>query len=265
MKRHQKCIMGSTMDVERAQPTARDSADIMRQLTVGISCQNEVITHSNVLAREEIERKIDKEEEKKNKFSKLHASFKNMLLMAFSTDGDRAASTLTPSCKYFFEQETVGVADQYLQVLFRDLGMPDVGFAHGVIQAFLSGQFLYSSRDPLPIFRSFAFTKLRDKFDNQRRLLIHLKAKDGKARTNEEINESIRQVVKSPSGFNVLKEQLKIFGALNQIFVGKDAMSTRGIWELYKDIKQHKSFLKHKCYLDIILPTKICSTICSKI
>ena len=125
MKRHQECIMGSTMDVERAQPTARDSADIMRQLTVGISRQNEVITHSNVLAREEIERKIDKEEEKKNKFSKLHASFKNMLLMVFSTDGDRAASSLTPSCKSFFEHETAGVADQHLQVLFRDLGTPD--------------------------------------------------------------------------------------------------------------------------------------------
>ena len=70
--------MGSTRDVERAHPTVRDSADVMRQLAAGISCQNEVITQSNALAREEIERKIDKEEEKKNKFSKIHASFRNM-------------------------------------------------------------------------------------------------------------------------------------------------------------------------------------------
>ena len=151
-------------------------------------------------------------------------------MMASSTDGDRAATLLTPSCTSFFEQETAGVADQHLQVLFRELGFPDVGFAHGVIQAFLSGQFLYFEPGCPNKFSIFCFyEKLRDKFDNQRRLLIHLKAKDGKARTNEEINKSIHQVVKSPSGFNGLKEQLKIFRALNHIFFGKDAMSTRGI------------------------------------
>ena len=111
--------MGSTSEVERTQLSARDSADIMRQLAAGISRQNEVITRSNELTREEIERKIEKDEEKKNKFGKLHASFKKMLMMAFSTDGDRAASSLTPSCTSFFEQETAGVADQHLQVLFR--------------------------------------------------------------------------------------------------------------------------------------------------
>ena len=110
--------MGSTMDVERAQPTARDSADVMKQLTTGISRQSEVISESNFLAREEFDRKIEKDEEKKNKFSKLHASFKNMLLIASSTDGDRAVATLSPFCLSFFEQDTAGLADQYLLVLF---------------------------------------------------------------------------------------------------------------------------------------------------
>ena len=46
--------MGSTSDVEGAQPSALDSADVMKQLTAGISRQNEVISEANFLAREEL-------------------------------------------------------------------------------------------------------------------------------------------------------------------------------------------------------------------
>ena len=66
-----------------------------------------------------------------------------MLLNASSTDGDRAAKEITSACRSFFNQETAGLADQQLSVLFRELGFPDVSFAHGVVQAFLSGHFLY--------------------------------------------------------------------------------------------------------------------------
>ena len=76
----------------------------MQQLTAGISRQNEVISESNVLAREEFGIKQEKDEEKKNRFSKLHSSFQIMLVMASSTDGDRAATTVSPSCLYFFKQ-----------------------------------------------------------------------------------------------------------------------------------------------------------------
>ena len=83
-KRHQECIMGSTKDIEGAQPSSLDSSDIMHQLTAGISRQNEVISESNVLAREELRRKKEKDEEKKNRLSKIHSSFQNMLLMESS-------------------------------------------------------------------------------------------------------------------------------------------------------------------------------------
>ena len=49
--------MGSTKDIEGVQPSALDSADIMQQLTAGIFRQNEVVSESNVLAREEFGRK----------------------------------------------------------------------------------------------------------------------------------------------------------------------------------------------------------------
>ena len=43
----------------------------------------------------------------------------------------------------FFNQETSGLDDQQLSVLFRELGFLDVGFAHVFVQAFLSGHFMY--------------------------------------------------------------------------------------------------------------------------
>ena len=55
---------------------------------------------------------------------------------------------------------------------------------------------------------------------------MHLKSKDGKAKSNEEINESLRQVVVAPSNFTKMKEQIKIFGELNQIFLRKEAKTT---------------------------------------
>ena len=128
--RHHKCIMGSTKDIEFAHPSALESADIMQKLTAGISRKNEVISESNVLSREEFGRKQEKDEEKKNRFSKIHSSFQNMLLIASSIDGDRTATTVSPSCLSFFKQETAGLANQQLLVIFREMGLPDVGFSH---------------------------------------------------------------------------------------------------------------------------------------
>ena len=62
---------------------------------------------------------------------------------------------------------------------------------------------------------------------------MNLKSKDGKAKINEEINESLRQVVVAPSNFTKMKEQIKIFGGLNQNVLGKEAKTTEGIWDFY--------------------------------
>ena len=40
-------------------------------------------------------------------------------------------------------KETADLADLQLPVLFRELGLPDVGLAHGVVQAFHGGHFMY--------------------------------------------------------------------------------------------------------------------------
>ena len=108
------------------------------------------------------------------------------------------------------------------------MGFPDVGFSHGVVQAFLSGHFLYHEPGCPNNFSIFCFhEKLRDALE----FLMHLKSKDGKAKSNEEINESLRRVVVAPTNFTKMKKQIKIFGGLNQIFLGKEAKTTEGIWD----------------------------------
>ena len=109
------------------------------------------------------------------------------------------------------------------------------------------------------------YEKLRDALDNKRRLLMHLKSKDGKAKSNEEINESLLQVVVAPSNFTKMKEQIKIFGGLNQIFLGKEAKNTKGIWDFYKLIKKNESALKQKYNNDNLLRKKVCISMCSKL
>ena len=173
---HKDCIMGYTNTLENAQPSTSDSTDVLRQLTEVISRQNERIEETNNLASQEFDRKIEKDDEKKDRMLKLHSSFLNVFLNASSTDGDRAAKEITSACRYFFNQDTAGLADQQLLVLFRELGFLDVGFAHGVVQVFLSGHFLYHEPVCPNNFSMFCFyEKLRDALDNKRCLLMHLK------------------------------------------------------------------------------------------
>ena len=94
--------MGSTNTVANAQPSTSDSTDVLRQLAEVISRQNERIEETNKLARQEFDRKKEKDDEKKDRMLKLHSSFLNMLLNPSSTDGDRAAKGITSACRSFF-------------------------------------------------------------------------------------------------------------------------------------------------------------------
>ena len=102
------CIIGLPKSyictVENAQPSTLYSTDVLHQLTEGISFQNENIEETNDLARQEFDRKKEKDDEKKDIMSKLQSYFLNMLLNASSTDRDRAAKDITAACPSFFNQ-----------------------------------------------------------------------------------------------------------------------------------------------------------------
>ena len=52
------------------------------------------------------------------------------------------------------------------------------------------------------------------KSDNTATKLMHLTSKDGKVKTNDELKESLKQVITTPGCFVDMKEQLNIFGAV---------------------------------------------------
>ena len=106
-KRNWECIVPSLRDAEGAPLSSRDTSDVLAQLAAGISRQNSATEMSNSLVREELERKKGKDE-KKDRLSKLHPTFRNMLLNAASECGDRIAEAVPDSCQAFFDQETLG-------------------------------------------------------------------------------------------------------------------------------------------------------------
>ena len=120
--------MGSTNTVENAQPPTSDSTDVLRQLMEGISRQNERIEETNKLARQEFDRKKEKDDEKKDRMLKLHSYFINMLLSASSTYGDRAAKKITVAFCSFFNQKTSGLPNQQIVGTLQRIGFPRCRF-----------------------------------------------------------------------------------------------------------------------------------------
>ena len=176
-KRTQECIM-PLRDVEGAPPSSRDTEDVLAQLVASISRQNTAAETSNSLVREKLDRKKEKDE-KKNRLSKLYPSFKNMLLNFASKCGDRIAEGVPETCQAFFDQETIGLVDQHLRIQFRDYNLSDVGFAHGIVKAFLNGRFVYFEPGNPNNLSCFCFQeKLRCKYDNEQSLILHLGERD---------------------------------------------------------------------------------------
>ena len=87
---------------------------------------------------------------------------------------------------------------------------------------------------------------------------MHLTSKDGKVKSNDELKESLKQVITTPSSFVDMKEQIKIFGAVCKFFFGKDGKLGIAMDDLCKFIKRNESAMKQKCNNDESLPTKNC-------
>ena len=263
-ERHNKCILPSTEetinDLNGAgqNSLAGASSEVLRQLVEGLSRQNEYFEEANLISKKDLERKQDKDDEKKNRLKKLHPSNLQMILNASSVDGEFAAEDVSSSCESFFSQESAGLADRELVVQLRSVGFPDVGFAHGVVQMLLNGQFLYFEPGQPNNYSIFCFfEKLRVKSDNTATMLMHLTSKDGKVKTNDELKESLRQVITTPGCFADMKEQIKIFGAVCKFFFGKDGKLGIAMDDLCKFIRRNESAMKHKCNNDKSLPTNI--------
>ena len=63
------------------------------------------------------------------------------------------------SCRNFYKCETAGLAEQDLYEQFKALKMPEMDFAHGIVQAILSVYILYNVRCSPSNLSAFCFCK----------------------------------------------------------------------------------------------------------
>jgi hypothetical protein len=229
-----------------------DNSAVLRQLAEGISRQTEEAERSNMMHREDLNRRKEKDEEKRDKTKKLHRSTVSMLLMASATTNERAAPKLVQTATDFFNSENTGLADMELSQNFAAIGLKEVNFAHGVVQAFHSGQFTYFNPSAPSNFTIFAFTE-REPLSSDlqsRTMFLHLAATQGKGKTLDEIKSSAKQVVSIPTDFDAFLRQIYYFLGAFKIFFGPDSLGSMSIQDLHKEVSENRMHFRAKIACD---------------
>ena len=101
------------------------------------------------------------------------------------------------------------------------------------------------------------YEKIQDGSDKTNRLLLHVMAKDGRTRSKDEIQKSLKQVVVTRTNYTEMKEQLLIFVFVTGILFGTKSFLPLSLRDLHTTMLKYSSELKHKIHTDNLLPTKI--------
>ena len=99
--------------------------------------------------------------------------------------------------------------------------------------------------------------KLEDGEDKSNRVLLWVMGREGRIRSKNEINESLRQVVVNPRDYGEMKKQLVIFIFVTQILFEVNSVLPLSLKTLHNAMLKYSSELKHKFKIDKLLPTKI--------
>ena len=248
-ERHVQCISGAA---SAGTAVSFDNSSVISQLTHAISAQNEEAVESNRLRREEIERTINKEEAKKDRTKKIHASIIKMIGRASAKSASDDSLTLPATFTRFINSENVGMAQYELVHQFRELGFPDVGFAQGTVQALFVGDLLYANSSTPSNFTVFAFHEV-EPLSNSRQLdylICQLVQTQGQKKTIEEIKASLKQQVHVPRDFNEMGTQLQIFTAACEIFFGEESIGATSLRQLLIIVGRNKKAFRDHIALD---------------
>ena len=105
------------------------------------------------------------------------------------------------------------------------MGCQDVSFGQGTIQLLLAGLLQYNAPGRPSYLSIFCFfEKLRDRSENEEMVLLWVVQKDGKTRSQEDIQKSLKQVVVAPSKYNDTKDQMRIFICVLFVLFGKKSL-----------------------------------------
>jgi hypothetical protein len=188
--------------------------------TNAISAQNEEVMELTGSAIKKIERKINKEETKKDRTKKLHPSIVKIIGHVSAKSSTDESEAISATCTYFLDSVNVGMAQYKLVQQFKELGFPDISFAQGTAQALYSSNFLYADSSTPSNFTVFAFHKQEPLLDSHQTnyLICQLVQTQGQKKLLDETNASLKQTVHVPTNFNSMGTQLQLFAARCKIF-----------------------------------------------
>ena len=86
--------------------------------------------------------------------------------------------------------------------------------------------------------------KLEDGEDKSNRVLLWVMGREGRIRSKNEINESLRQVVVNPRDYGEMKKQLVIFIFVTQILFGVNSVLPLSLKTLHNAMLKYSSELK---------------------
>ena len=101
------------------------------------------------------------------------------------------------------------------------------------------------------------FEKLEDGEEKGNRILLWVMGKEGRTRSKDEIQKSLKQVVVTPRDYSEMKTQTVIFMFVTQILFGADSMLPLALKDVYATMLKYSSELKHNFKVDKLLPTNI--------
>ena len=228
-------------------PTATDA--VLQQLTASISRQTDEAKAQNEILNRQLEYNIDKEEKKKDRFKKLHSSTKQLILFASAEEATDVPTEANEDCKRFINAETVGVAEQELNLQFKKLGLQDAAFSTGLTQALYLGKFQWADKSTPSNFSPFSFFEvepLQAADQQNRHLILHLVETQGKGKTLDEIKAGNKQEVKAPTKYLEMYHQLNFFAGACSIFFGPKSIPCQAILALVELVELNRLVLKAK-------------------
>lgn len=259
--RHKDCITGFTADNSNAGAAAAgtDNVKVLKQLTASIAGQTEEAATSNQLRKDEIKRKREHDNEKKDRTKKyLHPSIIRMLENGSATSKLEIDVQLTQACRKFLNASSQGHAEQELHHQFNTLNLTDVCFAPGTIQNLYLGEFTYRNSSSPSNFTIFAFFEQPplSNVKQENYLTCHLIHENGQKQSMEEIKASMKQEVIVPKDYTLMGTQLQYFVGAVEIFFGAESTLRIELNKLLHKVAMYKKQFRDMITLDEWFPCR---------
>ncbi len=204
----------------------------------------EAATHNKLFARQ-LEHSLEKEDKKKDRLKKFHPPIKQLILFASADDAKSTPEDILDSCKRVFNAETLTNAEQELTLQFGNLGMQDAYFAPTFVSDLYSGKFSWSKNFSPSNFSPFMICEAEPLLATDRtsrRLTLHLEETNGK--TAEDFLAGGKNLIKAPTTYHEMHQQLKFFHGACTIFFGPLSIACASLTALITVVEKNKHIFK---------------------